>query len=679
MKPKTFYSLRSLLAHADKLLADVDTVTIDLFDTIVIRRIHDPDNIKPAVARYIALMAEGRGINGWAWEKVQALRDRFEVEQRAETAQHFEDHEARYPDYMGRVLGEIFGRQMEPDLLEMVTDYEMEIESAMIVPRAALATWIKEIAKTKRVIIVSDIYLPSDLLKRLVDRTGLLPYVEDVVSSADTFLAKASGKAFALLEKRYGLTVSRWLHIGDNPFSDGLRPAACGIRSLVLKDIKEIQRKTLVKLYAKFAVARPFWKGRLLQQLMLPLEAENIPRSRRYIEGYTFFGFLIGFFTQHILEQCQQRGIDRVYFFSREGWTFQTYWKRAIPLLAPENCRPQCHYLLASRLALAGASCSHSGIDEDKARIAFLNPGNRDMRDFCRVFSFDVAVFSKILDRFALAKTMPISPLYSRKGYARFKRMLKADTFQALVKSQARPHNEALQVYLESIGFFSSPKVALVDVGWMGNIQRFLFDAVKHRDDCPDFNGFLLAASRGIPYPASDKNHIEGVLYDRAWAKDFAGSTILYNRDLFEEVCRAPHPSMIGYQLDQEQLRFEFRGDKDHYGAAEAVQDEYFFPLRWGIMDAALRYAAATAVLGFSVKSMRPWLRYLMVTKIAFPKTKEVAVLKYRHHMDDFGGKHKPPKKAVEDEKHLWDQPLWKFRFWPGMRSHFYLKKKRPF
>ena len=54
MSWQTFYTLDELLRAGEQMAADCDTVSFDLFDTLLIRRIHDPDMVKPAVARYIA-------------------------------------------------------------------------------------------------------------------------------------------------------------------------------------------------------------------------------------------------------------------------------------------------------------------------------------------------------------------------------------------------------------------------------------------------------------------------------------------------------------------------------------------------------------------------------------------------------------------------------------------------
>lgn len=677
MSFQKFKNLTTLLRHADQILDDCDAVTIDLFDTIFIRRVHDPDMLKPAVARYIAHKARVTGVEKkWAWEKVQALRDGYEAEQRAETGQKFDDHEARYPDYMHRVLSYVFRTSDCDELLEEVTNFELCIESAMIVPRAELVRWIKKChQKQKKIIIASDIYLPSDHLKRLVKNAGLLEYVTDVISSADTFLAKASGKAFPLLAERYGLTKARWLHIGDNPISDGLRPAEYGIRALILQDVGEKRRHTTVQMYSVFANYRKFWKGRLLQQLMLPLEGENKAHTPLYIQGYNFLGCLLGYFAQSLMEHAQELDITKIFFFSRESLTFKKVWDDALPFMYPQDALPQSTYLYVSRLALGGASCAYEGLPREKADIAFLPSGNRDMRDVCRVFSLDIDSLAPIMARHGITADEPVSPAYSGASYEKFARLIDDVDFQEAVKKQTRPFNDALQSYLETEGFFEHRDVALVDVGWMGTIQRFLYEAVKHREDTPNFHGFLLAASRGKPYPTTEDNYVKGILYDHSHF-DFAGSTVMYAREFFEEACRAPYPTLVRYEPAPEGFKLVFKDKASASVKAESLQNDYFSRLQQGIFDAAARYGAATSVLGLKTEDIKPWINYLLVSKLAFPRTHEVKKLKHRYHIDDLGGKHKPPK--ITPAKHLWEYPLWALRWMPWLRLKFYIKKPRP-
>jgi len=679
MKIKTFTNLKSLVQYGDKLARTCNTVSFDLFDTLFIRRMHDPDMIKPAVARFIAARAEAFGLK-WSWEAVQELRDRFEKRQREETGKQFDDHEARYPDFMREVLTFIFKERMSGQLLDQVTDYELAMESAMIVTRAALADWIKKLhIQGKKILIISDIYQPAANLKRLVETAGLTDYVDDVISSADTFLAKASGKAFPMIRAKYALDVNKWLHIGDNPISDGARPAAFGIRSLIINDTSEKWRKTIFKTYTFFAQRRPYWRGRLLQQLMLPLEDENKPRPHLYIEGYNFLAPVMGAFIQGLIERSKTLGVEKIYFFSREGFIFKQFFERAAPLMASSGLFPPNRYLYVSRLALAGASCAYQGLNLTKSDIAFLPLGNKDMRDLCRVFSLDIKPLIPIMKKHRLKPYTTLSPAHpgwTTEKFYRLRFLLEDQDFQTEVKRQTRPYNDALQQYLEHINFFDQRHVALVDIGWMGTIQRFLYDAVKHREDKPVFHGFLLAASRGVPYPTQPDNTIEGIIYDRK-RFDFASSSILYARDIFEEACRAPHPSIIGYKETSDGFRLVFREDRDAYGRAEMIQDEHFYPLRQGLLDAASRYAAASAVMGYGIKDMKPWIRYLLASKLAFPRTKEVKQIKHKYHMDDFSGKHKPPAEVLKVQEHLWDSRIPVLRWNPFIRLQYYLNKQR--
>jgi predicted HAD superfamily hydrolase len=676
MNWQTFYSVNDLLRAGRKVIGKCDTVSFDLFDTLLIRRIHDPDLLKPAVARFIATKARRAGLE-WNWERVQGLRDRVEQEQRQQTSLEFEDHEARYPDFMAETLRQVFEDQYDADLLEQVTQYELRIENSMLVPRAALVEWLRALhAEGKRIVLLSDIYLPASHLQRLVAHAGFLDAVDDVISSADTFLAKASGKGYTLLQKRYALQYDRWLHVGDNPHSDGLRPSELGITALVLRDSDEKFRKALCKRYYNYSLGQPFWKGRILQQLTLPLEAENIPRSPLYVYGYTVLAPLLAGFIQGLVSSCQRDGIQRLFFFSREGWMFERIWKAMVPTLYPGTELPETSYLYVSRMALAGASCAYQGLIRDHADIVFLPTGNRDFRDVCRVFSLQVDALQPHLARFGLTPETVLSSAhqgYVQENRQRFNNLLSDPFFQAEVREQTRAGNQALQRYLEEQGLFNHKQVALVDIGWLGTIQRFLFEAIKHRPDAPVCRGYLFGATRGIPYPTGPCNSIEGILYDRD-RFDLAGSTILYARDLFEEACRAPHPTLNGYEPTEGGYQLKFRGQEDALGAAERRQDAYFHPLQEGVLDGVSRYAAAAAVLGDGLRELRPWMHYLLVSRLAFPQATEVAEIRHRHHLDDFHGQHRPLGKHLKGQRHLWDQSPAILRWLPLLRLKFFLR-----
>lgn len=679
MEFTTYYSLKSLVESGRQKVKDKEVFSFDLFDTLLVRRIHNPDLVKLPVARYIADLASQNGLD-WKWYKVQSLRDSIEQRHRIETGKKFVDHEACYPNFMGELLAEIFQAAYHPKLLENVASYEMAMENSMLVPRQVLIDWMHELFEAgKKIFIISDIYLPAIYLKQLVINAGIGDLVVDVISSADTFLAKASGKAYPMIGEKYGLTPKAWLHVGDNPISDGLRPVEAGIEAMVIHDPGEAQRKSIMKRYYNYSDGKPFWRGRALQQLMAPLEAETSQNSSLYSEGYNFIGPLVGIFVQQVAKYCLEKGITKIFFFSREGWTFKRYWEKMMPLLYPAGGLPEVEYLYVSRMALAGASCAHQGLTKNNADIAFLPPGNRDFRDVCRIFSLEPESFSAHLERYNLTIDTCLSHIhdeYDPENRKRFEELLDDHPFQEEIKRQTQSASLAMQRYFSKAGLFDHKNVALVDIGWLGTIQRFLFEAIEHRPDCPTCHGLLFGATRGIPYPESDKNIIKGILYDRN-RFDLAASTLFYAQDIFEEACRAPHPTLNGYRLTEDGFELEFRQTHDAIGKAEMEQDGYFVPLQQGIIDSAGRFGAAAAILGYSFEDWKPWLNYLFVSKLAFPRAKEVADIRHRHHLDDFHGSKKPKADFGKGIVALWGHPQLWLRFDPFLRMRFFLKHLR--
>lgn len=671
---KTFYSLERLIRHADTQLDSVELVTLDIFDTLFVRRMHDPDLVKEPVARFVADQAarHGREIG---WQKVWALRNEIEAAHRARNGLTHPDFEARYDDYMGEKLVRLFDGHPPAGLLEAVADYEMQVEASVIVPRAALVAWIRKLHHAgRKIVLVSDIYLPAKYLKRLVAEKGLTPYVTDVISSADSFNAKASGAAWPLLRERLGVPYERWLHVGDNPHSDGLKPSELGIRSCVIRDVREKQRKGIARQLHYYALGHPRWKGRYLQQLMLPLEAENVERNSLYVDGYNFFGFLIAFFLHGLADECRKRGLDRIYFFAREGWLFHECWKRMAPHLFPAGDAPQSSYLHVSRVAVSNAACANTGLTPMNAAVALLPAQNLTMLDVCRVFRLRIEPLRPLLARHGLREDEVLPPLPPGEApniAAPFGMLLRDPEFQAEVRRQGEETRAALDGYLEQEGFFRHERVALVDIGWLGTIQQYLHDAIRHRPDRPALHGFLLAASRGVPYVWSEDNRNDGLVFDR-FQFSVAGSTVLTFKDVLEEICRAPHPSVVGYAVENGVARPVLRDGNDAAGRAEQEQHAYYVPLHEGIFAAAERYAAMTALLGYESRWLRPWLNFLMTSKMAYPTHAEFARIRHRSHQDDFAGQRRVAKHLLNPFRSLWELEPRELRLTPFARTRYF-------
>lgn len=671
---ETYFRLDDLIAGANRLLDDVDCVSMDIFDTLFIRRIHDPDEVKRPVARFIADVAGQQGIRVTA-DAVWEWRNEIERAHRDRNGARFPDYEAHYEQFMDELLDRVFRGRVPDGFLDEVGAFELRIESAMIVVRDGIGRWLKDLkGRGKRVILISDIYLPSGHLKQLVADKSLDPYVDDVVSSADSFNAKASGSAWPLLRDRFELDPERWIHIGDNPISDGVKPDEFGIRALVLRDLDEKHRLGIARHLYACARNNPLLRGRYIQQLMLPLEGENREVPALYTDGYNFLGPVLGFFCLSVLDYCRKYGIRRLYFCSREGWTLMRVFEELLPFVAPEGDFPESAYLYVSRIAVAGAACARNGLTELAASAALLPGNNRDFRDVCRVFGLDIQPLLPFLERHDLGAHDPIGPATPGVTPAlrrKFKELLVDEEFQTEIKRQTRPAQIKLESYLNQEGFFDYTDVGFVDIGWLGTIQHFLVEAIGHRLHKPRVHGMLLGATRLMPYRDDHESRLTGVLFDRL-RFSFPESLVETVKDLFEETCRAPHPSVVGYRRGEEGMEPVLRDADDADAAAEEAQNEYYAPLREGVFDAAARFGAAMAVTGYGVHHLKPWINFLLTARIAFPRTAEVERMRHRSHQDDFAGGHKIPRKIVRANRNLWDLSLGRLRFDPFARIYYY-------
>jgi FMN phosphatase YigB (HAD superfamily) len=642
---KTFNRVHKLVKYGNSLLPDIDVVSFDIFDTLLIRRIHDPDLIKLSVANHIATLAAGRGKN-IDLQTILSCRQQHEDLSRQENVRMSNDSEAHYPTFMRNMLETLFEDKVD-QIYEQTRAFELNIENAMLVPRRALMDWLHELHRLgKRIILISDIYLTTAELEPLLKYAGLSKYVDQLISSADKGLSKASGKGYELVRDQFSLDPKTWMHIGDHPLSDGIRPAQIGINALVLQDSEEQRRKSIMQLYFRYGQRTAFWKGRALQQLMAPLEAENQLRSYKYIAGYNFFGPLFGLFIHNIAEYCQNNTVDKIFFCSREGWIFKQVWEAVIPWLYPETLTPQIEYLYVSRKALAGASCGHNGLSRKNADVILASPHTKTFDDICTAFGFKPAPLLPLLERYKIDAATVLNsscPGYDTANRKRFDELLEDASFQEEIKRQTKPQNDALQLYLEQAGYFENENIALVDIGWLGTIQHYLCSAISHRKNRPICHGLLFGATRTRD-ESSDKSVLTGLIYD-SLAQNLPGSAILYAQDIFEEACRAPHPSLNAYRLkDDNEYELVFKENPAHAGQQEQEQDQsdHYADLRLGILDAAKRYGPSASIMNARPSEFRPWANYLLMSKLAFPKSREVGELRYKHHFDDFLGDNKP-------------------------------------
>lgn len=195
-----------------------EVISFDVFDTLIMRKVPKPDDIFKVMEEKM----RRRGI---------CVKDFVYIRKEAE----------RHNKISNPNIYEIYkdNRLLETGCSDEILRIELETEAEMLVRRESMSDILK-CAKDigKRVYLLSDMYLPHDLLQNLLDQLDIAEYQKLYVSC--DFREKKSERLYEIFKSEvYGKS---YLHIGDNEDVDGICAKANGLHSFIIKSGLEMYR-----------------------------------------------------------------------------------------------------------------------------------------------------------------------------------------------------------------------------------------------------------------------------------------------------------------------------------------------------------------------------------------------------------------------------------------------------
>lgn len=145
-------------------------------------------------------------------------------------------------EFAARCLGRIKGKEeiSIEDIYRFMkpiwaTSKEIELEESSLVVNTEVLEWLNlALANGKRIILISDTYLSSEVMKSFLLKLNV-PNFEIITSSS---LGKTKSKnLFPYLIAEEGISPENWLHIGDNHIADVERPSEFGIHTFLYTPI----------------------------------------------------------------------------------------------------------------------------------------------------------------------------------------------------------------------------------------------------------------------------------------------------------------------------------------------------------------------------------------------------------------------------------------------------------
>lgn len=306
--------------------------------------------------------------------------------------------------------------------------------------------------KNKKIIAISDMYFDGSFLKEILKKNNII--VEKCFSSSDYGATKASGKLFEIVINELKIDSKQMIHIGDSLRSDYLQARKNKIFSIKIDDNnnEEIQKD--------FIYNNEYEK--IIFESLNTFIKNNLDSNSNYYYniGFSKFGCLLYGFCNWLYKNICENNIKKVYFLSRDGFII----KKAFEILYSDK-NLEIKYLYISRRAI-------------RVPTLFLNSNFENLNTSINMSNyFDLNTFIKRigLKRNNIEKyiTPEIDREFSKKEFFENKDIKSFyENIKEDVKENSRKEFDILNKYLEQEGF--SGKVAIVDIGWEGTIQKNL-------------------------------------------------------------------------------------------------------------------------------------------------------------------------------------------------------------
>lgn len=238
---------------------------------------------------------------------------------------------------------------------------EIQVESEVIFPRKEMIEILEYAIETgKQVNLITDMYLPENIMKKFLQQAGVLKYDHLFVSCDYRQLKQET--LFSIYKEK--VRSDTYLHIGDNPRSDISSAQKWGIDTVLVKSGYRLLEESV---FSKICREAQSHNARCMVGLFCArifnnpfIEVERIKISNCEDMGWLFIAPLISVFMHWLKKEMIKGDYSGILFVSRDGflpWKLYLQMQREIK----GDDLPESTYFLTSR-----ALCTLAGIESNE-------------------------------------------------------------------------------------------------------------------------------------------------------------------------------------------------------------------------------------------------------------------------------------------------------------------------
>ena len=507
--------------------------SFDVFGTLLFRRIAEPGR------RHALLAGQSEAAAQWSLRRIEA--------------EHALAH-SKGPDLYS--LDEIY-TQLGSSSPTPQDEMDLEVRLCFPVTEGRrLLTSARQ--RGQQVIFVSDMYLPGEFIRQLLEKHGLWLAGDRLYVSHEHGMAKHGG-LFVKICEELSLTPDQVQHIGDNLRSDVLAPRRLGIRAAHFRATEFTRYEQEWARSGAEGVADAIRATRLQFPEELDDRGQAVWETACGVAGPLFISYVLW-----LEQQAKELGIQRLYFISRDGLIFKKIFD-SIFMGRPTS--PESRYLHGSRQAWSGVRVARL-TDED---IEWLTKPGTSLTLAKFAQRCDLAV--EEIPALAWAKRPEKNEAFSDSCLTELRLFLRSGLLRDRLQAAGRESCARASAYLRQEGL-GKGRYGLVDLGWFGNLQEYVQELVP--ENVPIMGFYLDLRSR--PRIQQDGR-----------ARAYIGFPLLRGIDqansitLLEILAGSQEGSVMGY-----------REEKGLWKSVRNVRDDEQGPERW----ADLQHQAIIALAG---------------------------------------------------------------------------------
>ena len=482
--------------------------SFDIFDTTLIRKCGKPENIFYILAHKL-------------YPNDKAKRDDFLLWRKSA-----ESEARRRAPGKDVTIEDIYSSEELKGFDEYTTAQLIEAEKSIEAEELTANPAIRDVIKQKRekgytICFISDMYLPSAMLKEVLEREDCIKSNEFIYVSCEWNARKSNGALYKKLKEQ--LQPQEWEHFGDHPVSD-YKKAKC-------RGIKATKVKTDFTIAESCAILPRDNRNHYESSILAGLS-----RAARIHFGNDAYTTIAADFVapayipyvHFVLKTAKERGIKTLYFLSRDSYILQKIAEQ----LPHDGI--ELRYLFVSRKALLLPYLDNATADQFLAIQDKRAVKGKSVKEL--TLSLGTSI-EELKDEFGIG--FDFEKITTKEQEKTFLNAIfgTESKYLSVLNERAKEKRALLNGYFAQEKVFSNDITAMVDVGWLGT-TRLMINSILKEEGHPETTFFYY----GVRGDVMHSKHGSYITFHSPTTSDTALTFII--EDYFSA---SPYKSTNGY------------------------------------------------------------------------------------------------------------------------------------